>query len=72
MVKCAVYFSMGSELTVVTDLGGLEQTLFAAQHPHLSTEDELCTLCLRATVPFLYHNNTNNNIGRNTNIPIDH
>ena len=37
---------LGKELTAVADLGGPEQALFAARHPHLSMEVKLCTLCV--------------------------
>ena len=72
MAKCAVCLSKGSDLTVVIDLGGSQQALFAERRPHLSTDDKLCTLCvLPRTVPFLCENITKNNIACNTSIPIN-
>ena len=73
MAKCAVCFCKGSELTVLTDLVGAQQMIFAALHPHPLTKDKLCTPCvLLAIVPFLCDNNTKNNSGCNTSIPTDH
>ena len=38
---CCLFGQRGSDLTVVTDLGGSQQALFAERHPHLSTDDKL-------------------------------
>ena len=44
----------GSDLTVVTDLGGPRQAQFAERHPHLSTDNKLWTLCVCYLKPSLF------------------
>jgi hypothetical protein len=55
-VCCLFEQGVGSDLTVVTDLGGYQQALFAERHPHLSTDNTLCVL--PRTVLFLCENIT--------------